>query len=597
MCLVASLDDILALIGVAGPASSFESEELDFKRPGRDIRHTLELLADAAVCFANANGGTVVLGVDDKAATRPEALVGLEPSLAVDAIRKGIHERTRPNLTVSAREHLEDGTRLVIISVIEGIELYANAKGLATRRLGTECLPFPPEQQIEVRRARGQLDWSAEETDATVDHLSQAELERGRRLLSTAGRDELAALRDRPLLEAMRLVGTSGAVTNAGVLLFGGEDLLRHTIPPHGYSYQYRPSPGSEATYSSRGARAIPAAVETLLELIERRAEIRPLNLSGGIQLSLTDYPASAVREVVVNALIHRDFSSGVSIDIEHSPERLAVQSPGGLVIGVTPENILTHPSTPRHRLLAEAVSLLRLAERTGQGIDRAYREMLRLGKEPPSIADDALSVRATLIGGIGNDAFVRFVQDLPDNLSSDVEVLITLALLRTTSSADAPRVAQAIQRTPTEAQDVLARMADREVGLLEPTRRSLRKPFPSYRLRNEPLAALARAVSYRRRTIDQIDEKVIEHVHEYGFVTNRTLQRLFDRDLYAARNMLNDLRDRGLLEKLGTARGGRGVRYGPGPKFPRAKRPTDGPAKKSARSVTDQLPLPDDEG
>ncbi len=71
----------------------------------------------------------------------------------------------------------------MIISVIEGIELYANAKGLATRRLGTECLPFPPEQQVEVRRARGQLDWSAEGSDVSVMDLSQAEFERVRRLL------------------------------------------------------------------------------------------------------------------------------------------------------------------------------------------------------------------------------------------------------------------------------------------------------------------------------------------------------------------------------------------------------------------------------
>jgi ATP-dependent DNA helicase RecG len=588
-------EEILAKIGTDGPAAAYESETLDFKRAGRDARHTLELLADAAVCFANARGGTVILGVDDKATTRAKALPGVEPSLTIDAIRKGIYERTRPNLTVSATERIEDGSRLVIITVIEGIELYANAKGLATRRLGTECLPFPPEQQVEVRRARGHLDWSAEQADAAVEDLSQAELDRARRLLAAAGRDELVALRDQPLLEALRLVNATGSVTNAAILLFGTEELIRNTVPAHGYSYQYRPSPGSEATYAARGAPSIPAAVEALLDLIERRAETRPLNLSGGIQLSLADYPTNAVREVVVNALIHRDFPRGGSVDVEHSPERLIIQSPGGLVIGVTPENILTHPSTPRHRLLAEAVSLLRLAERTGQGIDRAYREMLRLGKEPPSIRDDVLTVRATLAGGIGNDAFVRFVQDLPDSVATDVEVLITLALLRSTSSVDAPRVAQAIQRNLADAQDVLARMADQDVGLLEPTRRTLRKPFPAYRLRNEPLAALARAVTYRRRTIDQIDEKVIEHVREYGFVTNRTLQRLFDRDIYAARNMLNDLRDRGLLEKLGTARGGRGVRYGPGPKFPGAARKTDRSSRENAESVQDQLRLPDE--
>lgn len=590
-----TIEAILSEVGNGRPAASFESETLDFKRPGRDVRHTLELLADAAVCFANARGGTLVLGVDDKATARDAALVGVDPSLTIDTIRKGIYERTRPNLTVSAQEHLVDDTRLVVLSVVEGIELYANAKGLATRRLGTECLPFPPEQQVEVRRARGQLDWSAEEVDVGVDDLSPLELDRARRLLLTAGHDDLANLRDRQLLESMRLARPNGSLTNAAVLLFGTEALIRDTIPSHGYSYQFRPSPGSEATSSSRGWRAIPAAVETLLDLIDRRAEARPLNLSGGVQLSLVDYPASAVREVVVNALIHRDFPTGGSVDIEHSPERLTVQNPGGLVSGVTPENILTHPSTPRHRLLAEAVSLLRLAERTGQGIDRAYREMLRLGKEPPSIQDDGLAVRASLVGGIGNDAFVRFVQDLPAGVGNDVDVLITLSLLRTNPSVDAPRLAQAIQRTAADAQDVLARMTDPEVGLLEPTRRSLHKPFPAYRLRNEPVAALGRAVTYRRRTIDQIDEKVIEHVQEYEFVTNRTLQRLFDRDLYGARNLLNDLRERGLLEKLGTARGGRGVRYGPGPKFPRTKRPTDRPSDQDGPSVDDQLRLTDD--
>lgn len=71
-------------------------------------------------------------------------------------------------------------------------------------------------------------------------------------------------------------------------------------------------------------------------------------------------------------------------------------------------------------------------------------------------------------------------------------------------------------------------------------------------------------------------------------------LQRLFDRDLYAARNMLHDLRERGLLEKLGTARGGTGVRYGPGPKFPASTRPTDARAAPDAQSVSDQLRLSD---
>jgi ATP-dependent DNA helicase RecG len=397
-------------------------------------------------------------------------------------------------------------------------------------------------------------------------------MDRLRQLLLEAGADELSRLRDRQLLEALGLVAADGKLTTAAVLLVAKEATIAEVIPSYGYSYQYRPSPGSEATQRIRSTKPLLAAVEVLTEAIDTRTQVQPLNVAGGVQLRLVDYPPSAVRELLVNAMIHRGFDGQGTVDIEHSPERLVITSPGGLVSGVTPANILTHPSTPRHRLLAEVVARCQLAERTGQGIDRAYREMLRAGKKPPQIEDLGSRVRASLSGGVGNDAFIRFVRDLPSELGGDVDVLIALSLLREAKSIDAMKLAEAIQRSPVEAQEVLARLAD-EPALLEATRRTLRKPFPTYRLQNQPLVDLARAVTYRRRTtLDGIDAKVIDNVSEYGFVTNKTLQRLFDIDVYAARNMLSDLRDRELLEKIGKARGGPGVKYGPGGKFPRKR-------------------------
>ncbi|WP_203943531.1 hypothetical protein [Planotetraspora thailandica] len=125
------------------------------------------------------------------------------------------------------------------------------------------------------------------------------------------------------------------------------------------------------------------------------------------------------------------------------------------------------------------------------------------------------------------------------------------------------------IQRQPVEAQEVLARMAT-ELTLLEPTRRTLNKPFPTYRLRAGVVAALSRAVAYHRRGIDGMDQKIIDHVREYGFITNRTIQRIFDVHVFAVRDLLNDLRESRILEKIGDARGGKGVRYGPGSAFPK---------------------------
>jgi ATP-dependent DNA helicase RecG len=566
------LEEVLAKLGNGVSAGDLEGQQLDFKEPAKTPKDTLKLLADAAVCFANADGGRIVLGVNDKAKDRRSALVGVAAEYTPELVRKGVFDRTSPPLTLAIAERLEEGSRLLVVDVPPGVAPHSNSAGLATRRLGKECRPFTPAEQREFLVARGQYDWSTESSGIELRRVSKAELDRLRQLLGESGADDLARLRDGPLLEALRLVATDGKLTMAGILMLANESLIGDVVPSYGYSYQYRPTPGSEATSRVRGQKPLLGAVETLMEAVEARTQVQPLNVAGGVQLRLTDYPANAVRELLVNALIHRSFEAGGTVDIEHSPDHLVVTSPGGLVSGVTPTNILTHPSTPRHRLLAEAISRCQLAERTGQGIDRVYREMLRAGKPPPQIEDRDSFVRASISGGIGNDAFIRFVRDLPMELGGDVDVLICLSLLRDSTSIDAARFAEAIQRSPIEAQEVLARLADDDPGLLEPTRRTIRKPFPSYRLRNKPLAELARAVSYRRRTLDEQDAKVVEHVEEYGVVTNKTLQRLFDLNVYTARNMLTDLRDRQLLKKIGDARGGTGVKYGPGKKFPKKR-------------------------
>jgi ATP-dependent DNA helicase RecG len=567
------IDGVLGKLVDGIAASELEGQQLDFKQVARGPKETFNLLADAAVCFANAEGGRIILGIHDKAKQRSKSLVGVPAEYTPDLIRRAVFDRTAPPLTLVVNERLEDGRRLLVIDVPPGVALHSNSAGRATKRLGKDCLPFTPAEQREFLVARGQYDWSAESSGVDLRRASRAEIDRLRQLLVDAGTEELAGLNDRRLLESLHLIAADGHLTMAGVLLIGTEAVLSEILPSYGYSYQYRPTPGTEATNRFRGQKPLLAAAEVLMDAIEARTHVQPLNVAGGVQLKLVDYPPKAVRELLVNALIHRSFDAGGTVDVEHSPERLAITSPGGLVAGVTPENILTHPSTPRHRLLAEVVARCQLAERTGQGIDRAYREMLRAGKSPPEIENLDSRVRASLSGGIGNDAFIRFVRDLPANLGTDVDVLICLSILRDSTSVDASRLAEAIQRSPIDAQEVLGRLADQEAGLLEPTRSTVRKPFPAYRLRNKPLAGLARAVSYRRRTLDEIDRKVVEHVREYGFVTNKTLQRLFDVNVYGARNMLKDLQDRELLKKIGEARGGPGVKYGRGKKFPKKRR------------------------
>ena len=88
------------------------------------------------------------------------------------------------------------------------------------------------------------------------------------------------------------------------------------------------------------------------------------------------------------------------------------------------------------------------------------------------------------------------------------------------------------------------------------------------YRLRGDALRALGTAVRYHRRTLDDIDRKIIAHVTEYGRVTNRTVQNLFDIDVYKARDILADLKQRQILVRTSQQERGPTVEYGAGSKF-----------------------------
>lgn len=403
-----------------------------------------------------------------------------------------------------------------------------------------------------------------------------------RRLLRAVGKSDLASLEPERLLEDLRLA-ESGRLRRAGVLLVGTEAQITRSVPTHGYAFQHRPTPGQEALFRVRECRPIVAAVESLMSAVVARSTVVPLNLSGGAQLTLEQLPAAAVRELLVNEFVYRNYETNGSVEVEYSPESLSISSPGGLIAGVTPDNILTHPSTPRNRLLMETVAMLGMAERTGHGIDRVYRELLRVGKPPVQFHDSGTLVRASIAGAQGDRAFARYLASLNESWQNDIEVLLVVRALCVRATVSASKLAIAIQRDASDAERLLARLADAEPPLLTRTKKR------SYRLAADHVIALGRAITYRTTDAGEFDAKVVGHLEEFGVITNRPLQRMFDVSVFGARDLLRELQNRGVLVKLSLAKQGPGVQYGPGPNVPKST------PKRSRRAAADESPRADD--
>jgi ATP-dependent DNA helicase RecG len=545
-----------------------ETQTLDFKQPKHSKRETLRMLVNAALCFANAEGGSVILGVSDRG-SGPSAFVGTD--VTRDEAQRQIYDSTRPPLLVDARSTSIRGSKgmvvLLEIRVPQSLEIHSDTAGRAPRRVGTDCLPLDPVQQRMLQEERRGTDWSAGSTDFGTASVDRDAIDAARRRLSrfADSRRDLAKASKRDLLRGLGVLSGS-RLSRAGGLLFRSE-----AEPPVQILYQYRTTAGGEPVAVERLGAPLVIAFEECIRLINARTQMTPLTLPDGQQLQVEDFPELAIREAVANALIHRDYHFlDQPVVIDHSPEIFGITSPGPLVSGVTPRNILTHPSKPRNPALARAARGLGLAEEVGRGVDRMYREMLRFGREIPTIESTLDGVRVSLVGGAPNTQIARFVAELPAEERDDVDTLLILFFLCQNKTVTASGIAPILQKSGDEGEAVLRRLTGPRVAMLEPTRESARRSRPTYRLRGAILQELGSAICYHRRTTDEIDRKVIEHVREYGRITNKTVRNLLDVKVDRGAAILRDLVRRDILVKTSTAQRGPSVEYGRGAKFPK---------------------------
>ncbi|MPQ97758.1 hypothetical protein GB931_07450 [Modestobacter sp. I12A-02628] len=558
---LAVADSALIAIGDGWSASSIEQQVLDFKDTppadqasiGRVKENFYRLLAETAVCFANGEGGAIVIGVKDHAPTRAEAITGVDTRrFPLEEMVRNIHQRTSPAVTVRPLAREPDGKTVYVLVVPRGHGVHGTTQGVYKYRFGDQCLPLRGEQLRGLRTVRERYDWSAGSSGCGIEALSRAAMERAATLLRLNGHTDLAHLAETDPVEYCRntslLVGDE--LTRAAVILFGTPDAIRSCTPEWGVNVQTRESPGSEARVLLRGTDEAPALV-TLLDrlntVLATLATVLTIRV-GAEQVELIDYPPDALREILANAFAHRDWEQPGLVEIVHSPDELVVTSPGGLLPTLRVDRLLHDAASPRNELLTVNLARLKLAEMSGLGFDRAFREVARLGKEPPAL-EDGVRFRVSLPGGRGDAAFARFIRGdlMPPALTGDVDVLMALTALRRTKTLDAGQLSSRLQRSSADVQRVLSRMAD--AGLVEATRASARRSQPRYALTASSIAGMRTAVSYASRSIDEDDDKILRHLRRHGRITNEDVRAYLDCDVATARNRLTRLRKRGLID------------------------------------------------
>jgi ATP-dependent DNA helicase RecG len=524
-----------------------------------DLDAVARFLHAELACMANTpGGGAIVLGVADDG-TRTGATVAAEP------LRHRVYELARRRLTPDIREHfLADGTRVLICSVFQTIEpLRVNDR--IHWRVDTNCV------EVDLTTWAGKLgilggDWSTQPSERSVVDVEPGALGELRRLLRDSGdpqSTELARAEDRELLRRIpNLVLGGDRLTNAGRLLL--------TENPVAIDYVHRPRPGADSTVRIEQPGPLLVQLRAVTEAIVARIDTVHVETPQGVTVGqFPTLPERAAREALMNGLLHRDWQAPYPTRVEHVGSTLTVESPGGLIGSVTPANIITHPSTPRHRGLVEAAGKIRLVEREGVGVDRMYADLISLGRPAPLIDEvPGPAVRVKLIGGDPDAAWVRLRLAVePAGLSDDLNIILALDHVSRGGWVSASTLAPVIQDQQPVAADTLQRLSGARIGNGQPVivRVSGRPAAmsPMYRL-SDPARAM---LPIRTRQVLAPDSRVgllIGYARDGGRISSTEASDLLGVGPAPAGDVLKQAMSDGLLEPSSPVRAGRGFHYLP---------------------------------
>ena len=342
-----------------------ESHTFDTKRLGRNIASSLETI-DA---FANADGGHLLLGVEDrKKSTGRDRVYGIQENPeAVDELRRLLSHRITPPLAppecrqpgfIEIGCTLRDGRRssVVVVRVDKSAGVHSLVDGGTFVRLGTTNRQLSAAEITELSMQRG-----AQSAVNTLVDVSFG-------LLDTTHWREYAAQRKltRPLQEAMLHLGlarqdSQGAIrpTKAAVLLFAEEPsgLLDTKASVRIFHYRGDAVEHKAETNLLRPPKTIGGpvivqirdALQVTLDALATGIQMGPL----GFEIAQR-YPVRVLREAITNAVIHRDYRLSADIHIRIFASRMEVESPGLLPGNVTVTNIGTTGSRPRNRALVD---------------------------------------------------------------------------------------------------------------------------------------------------------------------------------------------------------------------------------------------------
>ena len=415
------------------PPRSVEKGNFEVKSWCSNERELWKVAVDAVVCLTNSEGGILLVGPEDKQLIDSTPLCP-HPDVTPQWLKEQIRKCTHPPVECTTYR-LDDLLTLLRSNVASIIVVFVPKKtilGMHTTHSGV-CL-VRHEEHCEIDHLTGADDYTA----ITVDNATPRDLSRDS--LQWAFHNTVVRPRTplkwrhyrRPvedLLVDFNLVqltdGGECRISLACLLLFGD----KRTLGAH--------TDGTFLRITLKEKQNLANEPYTVLLRQNIVDNLRDVWAHQGDAWSyLADVaPEKCLRELLVNAFIHRDYRATGPINIRVTPgEVLEIQNAGGFCRGLNPNNLIHGNPAHRNRALSEAAALLGYCEKSGSGIDIVYGESVAAGFDFPNFEGDAESFTA-ILPLERNSNFANFIKRRGRDFQKLESLLIVKHLFRATPS------------------------------------------------------------------------------------------------------------------------------------------------------------------
>lgn len=560
---IKSIESTLKNIHNGSKASDLESEKLEFKsfpiRDGIPVKKKIsDMLQEYCVSFANSKGGALVIGVEDNV-QGPDAFTGCR-DYNVDEYVKMIFNTTHPSITVDITELKYEDVDLLVVFIPRSPVIHSTSGGIIYKRIGKENRIVYPTDIANLYVSKG-YDY----TKGTIygvqnNSIDNVEIARMRNWLKKYDPgSEISNLSDEKMLESMGLIIKQKDIlvpTIACLLLVGKEDIIREHIPQCETIFLHFQEDDTTPVKSLYLKTPLLKTIDKIWDMIE------PYNRTVSIkdaffETPVPSFPEDVVREGLLNALSHRDYSLNDAVYIKLYNDRIEISSPGGFIGNVTPENILTHPPVRRNPLLSEAFQYLGVVNKAGLGVDRMYKRLISYGKTPPEYPHYEDTVVLILRNGSFDETLAKFVgRKSKDGYGWKLDELIIIQYLRRNDRICVNEAVKLCQKSKNEVSEILSSMEGRFLERFGTGRGTY------YQYNNEIYHVLGDKTKYSRISALSEERKrqmILKHLDLYERVSNSEVREICGMDRNQSYRLMKKLVNEGRVKISGK---GRGVYY-----------------------------------